>query len=151
MNLNTVSGFKKLGVDILNIKDEFFTNLCYSYSDSNKDMILEDRIKFIFQNYSLCEEGCIYNNMDLEQNTILCDCKIQGQGNISTVTIPLSFDSGKETSFLDSNIGVIKCYNIVFSLSNKKDNIGFIAFSFLLLVYIIFFPYSNNKRNKACY
>ena len=139
LNLNTVSNFKKLGVDILNIKDEFFTNLCYSYSDSNKDMVLEDRIKYIFQNYSLCEEGCTYNNMDLEQNTILCDCKIQGQGNISTVTTTLSFDSGKETSFLDSNIGVIKCYNIVFSLSNKKDNIGFIAFSFLFLVYIIFF------------
>ena len=114
LNLNTVSNFKKLGVDILNIKDEFFTNLCYSYSDSNKDMVLEDRIKYIFQNYSLCEEGCTYNNMDLEQNTILCDCKIQGQGNISTVTTPLSFDSGKEASFLDSNIGVIKCYNIVF-------------------------------------
>ena len=47
LNLNTVADFKKLGVDILNIKDEFFINLCYSSSDSNKDMVLEDRIKYI--------------------------------------------------------------------------------------------------------
>ena len=75
--------------------------------------------------------------MDLELNTILYDCKIQG--NVSTISTPLSFDFGKETSFLDSNIGVIKCYNMVFSISNKSSNIGFIVFSIIFIIYIIFF------------
>ena len=28
-------------------------------------MTLEDRIKYIYQNYSLCETGCTYNSIDL--------------------------------------------------------------------------------------
>ena len=119
--MKTISDFQNLGVDILDINDDFFNNLCYVFADSNKDMILEDRIKYIFQNYSLCEEGCSYNNLDIGTRSISCDCKIQG--NISTVTAPLVFNSGKESSFFDSNIGVSKCYNLVFSFKNKKDNI----------------------------
>ena len=48
LNITSVSDFKQLGIDILNIKDEFFNNLCYSYSESKGDMILEDRIKYIY-------------------------------------------------------------------------------------------------------
>ena len=135
LDLTKVSDYKKMGVDILNINDDFFTNLCYAFSSSDNDMILEDRIKYIFQNYSLCEEGCSYNNLDIITRSIACDCKIQG--NISTITNPLVFDTGKETSFFDSNIGVSRCFNLVFSLNNKSKNIGFIVFCLLMLIYII--------------
>ena len=135
LDLASVSNFKNMGVDILDINDDFFTNLCYAFSDENNDMVLEDRIKHIFQNYSLCEEGCSYNNLDITTRSISCDCKIQG--NISTVTNPLVFDSGKESSILDSNIGVSKCYNLVFSMNNKSSNVGFIVFCLLILAYII--------------
>jgi hypothetical protein len=135
IDLSRISDYKDMGVDILNINDDFFTNLCYAFSSSNNDMILEDRIKYIFQNYSLCEQGCSYNNLDIVTRSIACDCKIQG--NISTVVNPLVFDTGKETSFFDSNIGVSKCYNLVFSLNNKRNNIGFIIFCILIIIYII--------------
>jgi hypothetical protein len=135
IDLSKISDYKDMGVDILNINDDFFTNLCYAFSSSNNDMILEDRIKYIFQNYSLCEQGCSYNNLDIVTRSIACDCKIQG--NISTVVNPLVFDTGKETSFFDSNIGVSKCYNLVFSLNNKRNNIGFIIFCILIIIYII--------------
>ena len=135
LDLLSVSNYKKMGVDILDINDDFFTNLCHAFSDSNNDMVLEDRIKYIFQNYSLCEEGCTYNNLDITMRSISCDCKIQG--NISTLTNPLVFDSGKESSILDSNIGVSKCYNLVFSLNNKSKNVGFIVFCLLIIAYII--------------
>ena len=135
LNIDKVSNFKNIGVDILNINDDFFTNLCYAFSDSNKDMILEDRIKYIFENYSLCEEGCTYNYIDIEQRSISCNCKIKG--NISTILNPLVFDSGKEISFFDSNIGVSKCYNLVFSSYNKMNNIGFIIFCILIIIYFI--------------
>ena len=135
LDIVKVNDYKNMGVDILNINDDFFTNLCYAFSSSNNDMILEDRIKYIFQNYSLCEEGCSYNNLDIVTRSITCDCKIQG--NISAVTTPLTFDTGKETSFFDSNIGVSRCYNLVFSLNNRSDNLGFIIFCFLILIYFI--------------
>jgi hypothetical protein len=138
LDKSTINKFKNLGVDIFNIKDEFFTDLCFSYSDSNNDMILEDRIKYIYQNYSLCEEeGCSYNNIDIEKMSITCDCKIQG--NFSSITTSLVDDQANEVSFLDSNIGVVKCYKLVFSFKNKSSNIGFILFTILIIAYIIFF------------
>ena len=124
MDLSSVSDFKSLGYDILNIKDRFYTDLCQSYSDAGNDMILADRIKFLYKNYSLCEEGCSYNDIDMENMMIACDCKIQG--NISTTIKSLNSIGDEETSFLDSNIGVVKCYNLVFMFSNKSNNMGFI-------------------------
>ena len=147
LDIVKVNDYKNMGVDILNINDDFFTNLCYAFSSSNNDMILEDRIKYIFQNYSLCEEGCSYNNLDIVTRSITCDCKIQG--NISAVTTPLTFDTGKETSFFDSNIGVSRCYNLVFSLNNKSDNLGFIIFCFLILIYFIAIIVQIKKGKKT--
>ena len=150
LDISSISDFKKLGVDILNIKDSFFSDLCYSYSDSNKDMILEDRIKYIYQNYSLCEEGCTYHNIDVESMNIICHCKIQNNDNNSTLfnMSPLFYEQPNDISFFDSNIGVFKCYKSVFSMNNKSNNIGFILFSIFILTYIIFIIcfYRNNIK-----
>jgi hypothetical protein len=138
LDISSISNFKNLGIDILNIKDKFFTDLCYSYSDSNNDMILEDRIKYIFQNYSLCEEGCSYDEIDINNMFIVCNCKIQGNENTNLLNItPLLYEQSKEISFFDSNIAIAKCYNLVFSLNNKLNNIGFIIFTLLIFIYII--------------
>ena len=146
LDTSTINEFKNIGVDIFNIRDVFFTDICYSYSDSDNDMILEDRIKYIYQNYSLCEEGCTYNNIDIEKMSITCDCKIQG--NFSTITTPLIYDQINEVSYLDSNIAVAKCYNLVFTLKNKHKNIGFILLSILFLIYLIFLIYFLSKGMK---
>ena len=90
IDILAVDGFKKKGIDIFNIKDEFFNNICTSFSDSDNDMILEDRI-----------------------------------------------------------IGVIKCYNLVFKLNNKLNNLGFLIFSVLIFFYFIFFFYFIIKGMKS--
>ena len=138
INLSSISNFQNLGYDILNIKDKFYTDLCQSYSSSGNDMILADRIKLLYKNYSLCEQGCVYKAIDLDYNNIVCECKIEGNTSTSTVFKPLMNEDEKDVSFLDSNIGVVKCYNLVFNLRNKKNNIGFIFFSCLFIIIIIF-------------
>ena len=37
------------------------------------------------------------------------------------------------SAFFESNLGVIKCYNLVFSLKGKLSNIGFWIFSIMLV------------------
>ena len=139
LDISSISDFQQLGIDILNIKDKFFSDLCYSYSDSNNDMTIEDRIKYLYQNYSLCEEGCTYNDIDIENMNIACTCKIQGNDNESLSNMTsLVYEQPKESSFFDSNIGVVKCYHLVFSMNGKLNNIGFLIFSLLFLFYIIF-------------
>ena len=111
LDVSSISEFKELGIDVLNIKDKFFNDLCYPYSDSQNDMILEDRMKYIYQNFSLCEEGCSYNNIDIDKMNIICNCKIQEDDSLKNLSFnPLIFDQPKESSFFDSNIGIIKCY-----------------------------------------
>ena len=46
LDLKSASNFKNLGVDVLDINDDFFNNLCYAFADGDNDMILEDRIKY---------------------------------------------------------------------------------------------------------
>ena len=102
-----------------------------SYSESEDDLILEDTIKYIYQNYSLCEEGCTYNSIDLEYLTISCDCKVKS--NMTTVISPLNLNEIIESP---SGYDIIKCYNLVFSKDGKLTNYGFWIFTILLGLHI---------------
>ena len=141
-----IKEFKEKGVDIFNINDKFFNDICNPYSESNNDMILSDRVNYIYQNYTLCEEGCTFNNFDSDSKMITCNCKIRS--NFTNITIPLVYDTSN-VSFFDSNIAIARCYKLVFSFAGKINNIGFIIFTILLLVYIIFFITFLRKRTKS--
>ena len=136
LDMKSISKFNNSGIDIFNIKDKFFNDICESYSDSKNDVILHDRIKYIYQNYSLCNQECSYNNIDLENRTIACICSVKQ--NMSTIIAPLKLEEEKKSSIMDSNIGVIKCFNLVFSFENKLKNIGFMIFLVLIIINSIF-------------
>ena len=133
LNISSISSFKDSGIDILNINDSFFNDICKSYSNSNNDIILSDRIKDIYQNYSLCNDGCEYNGFDIENKTISCLCKVKSNMSINDTYLNIKkFDEIN----IDSNYGIIKCYNLVFSFNNKLKNIGFWIFLVLLFLHI---------------
>lgn len=130
IDFSSVASFQDSGIDVFNINDSFFNDICHPYSNGEDDLILKDRIKDIYLNYSLCEQGCTYNEVDLDYMTISCDCKVKD--NISTVVSPLNLDQIIETP---SNFEVIKCYNLVFSWDGKLKNIGFWIFLILVLAH----------------
>ena len=130
INISYISSFKDLNIDIFNINDSFFNYICQSYSESNNDVVLEDRIKDIYQNYSLCEQGCAYKEFIIENMSVLCDCNIKT--NISTNRTSLNIIKFNDIN-IDSNFGLIKCYNLVFSFKGKLNNVGF--FIFLILFF----------------
>ena len=137
INLGLISSFKDSDIDIFNIEDDFFNDICTSYSDeSSNDIVLEDRIKDIYQNYSLCDDGCSYNSSDLDLMIIACDCKVKDNitSNITETIYTQLTDIKKPSVF-----AIIKCYQLVFSLKNKLNNYGFIIFSILLLAHIPLF------------
>ena len=130
IDINSISSFKDLGIDIFNINDSFFYDICHPYSDSKNDVILKDRIKDIYQNYSLCEDECTYNEINTEYMTISCVCDIK--------TYITTNDSSRNLEKIDdieleSNFGIIKCFNLVFSFDGKLKNIGFWIFLFLVI------------------
>ena len=82
----------------------------------------------------MCDEGCIYNSIDLEKKIISCDCKVKTNLNINETSLNIyKFDNIE----IDSNFGLIKCYKLVFSIKGKSDNIGFWIFLILISAHIL--------------
>ena len=132
IDTEAINNLKNIGVDAFNINDSFFWDVCQPYSDTENDLILEDRIKDLYQNYSLCEEGCTYNELSLENMTVSCNCKIKQK--ITTIVSEINLDQIKyETT---SNFDIIKCYDIIFKFKLKYTNIGFWIFSILLILHV---------------
>ena len=152
INVEQWKFFQKMDVDIFNLDDEFFNDICFPYSDkdSNSDMILYDRVKDIYQNYSICEENCTYISFNIEKITSNCKCKVKQEvkpnyekGNFQTYIM---------STFLNSNFGVIKCYNLVLSFEGKLENVGFLIFATMILghisMYILYFINGVTKVTK---
>ena len=140
VDLNSAMKFKEKGVDIFNLNDSFFNDICEPYSESGNDLILEDRIKDIYQNYSVCEDGCQYDEIDLENMTISCECKVKD--NVSIIFVDVNFEKVEGSS---TNFEVVKCYNLVFSLKGKLKNIGFWILGVLVLMHIPLLIYYFSK------
>ena len=139
INKTKVKYYADLGIDIFNINDNFFNDICYPYSEDDSDLILNDRITDIYENYSLCENNCNYNKINLTDYTVSCICSTKKEASIEYP--PPQLAHVIRDSFKDSNVAVLKCYNLVFSLKNKLKNIGFWIFTILVFLHFPFFIY----------
>ena len=131
IDLEKFSYFSDLDIDVLNIKDNFFNDIC---SNNNSDIILKDRRNGIYENYSLCDNNCEYSKMNLSLMQISCNCEIKS--NIETKKPPLKFDKIYIDLFSETSFSVIKCFKLVFNFENKSENIGYIIFP-IIIYYII--------------
>ena len=145
--------YSDMNIDIFNHSDPFFNDICYSYSQDKKDIVLKDRVKDIYQNYSFCEDKCEYKKMNKELSTVTCECDVKTELNIKT-KMPV-FYKIMENSFKDSNFEVIKCFKLAFKFSNKVHNAGFwisiIIFALHIPLYIIYFIFKIKKIKKFVY
>ena len=135
LNQTMIEYFSDMNVDIFNIKDSFFNDICYPFSTDYSDIILKDRVLDIYQNYSLCDNECEYDKINIENMTVVCSCEIKTEVN-TQVSEP-KFSTMIEDTFENSNFGVIKCYKLVFNLKNKNQNIGFVLFLIFFISNII--------------
>ena len=98
---------------------------------SKDDVILEDRIKFFFKNYSLCDDGCTYDEFNVDHNTISCDCNVKTNINTNETILFRKIRWYKN----NSNFALIKCYKLAFSWEGKLKNFGFWIFLVLFLMH----------------
>ena len=151
LNMTKVNYYYDKGIDVFNIEDDFFNDICYSYSEKQSDMILKDRVSDIYHNYSVCESNCKYKGVNLTENTVSCSCSIKTSSD-SVVESPPRIDEIIRDSFVDSNLAVVKCYNLVFGLENKHQNIGFWIFTALIALHfpplIHYFIYNITSIRK---
>ena len=77
LNISSISKYADIGIDIFNINDKFFNDICYPYSEGDSDIILKDRVNDIYQNYSLCDSNCEYESIDIQNMQISCNCIVK--------------------------------------------------------------------------
>ena len=163
LNIKLISNFKEQGIDIFNLDHEFFNDICYPYSDHNSssDMILSDRVEDIYQNYSICGEGCEYASFNVERISANCNCKVKPE--MSSKSEKGNFKTYIVNAFLEANFGIAKCYHLFFSIKGKLKNAGFWIFGMMIIshipIYIFYFikgitpvqNYINNEMDKNGY
>ena len=128
-------------IDKYNASSDYYNNDCISsITSSGTDIILKDRQKeFIENNLTLCENNCNLTDYDFINKKVKCICGIKLYlDNITNIKIDKDelYKSFKDVK-RKTNIIVIKCYRIVFTIQNLKNNIGFFIFVFLIIFFII--------------
>ena len=127
------------GINIFDKNHPFFTDLCYDYENIlKKDIPLSRRIKDIYPNVSLCDEGCIYESIDLESMTAKCDCKFNDIANNNLINDNEILNS-MLSDFFDlinsSNILVLKCIKYMFKHFTRSIG-GWISL-ILIIIFVV--------------
>ena len=156
VDLNSVLFLAQQDINIFNLSDEFYTDICYNYvSPNGKDVPLSDRIKAFYPNITLCESGCICKGVDLDSLESICECKFNDlmRNEYIEDNVLLSNTIGEVFDLIrSSNFIILKCYKGIF----KKENIvksygGFIIIGivfFQLIFSLVFGFYDMNMIRK---
>ena len=141
--------FATQGIDVFNREDKFYNDICYYFNNTmKKDTSISDRIN-IYNNFSLCQDGCTFKEINLIDNVAQCSCPtIYLEENVGKVIMKAIGDSLKENLFR-FNFNVIKCYNLVLNKKILVHNIGFYCLSSMFIIQIILtFVFMKNKLNS---
>ena len=138
-SINKIKQLSELGYDLYDINNEFYQDLCSPFTSENgTDILLSDRKSDFYENVSLCENDCNYNGYDLEKKRVKCECpvkeeiKMEESGNNNKNILEDFFDG---SNF--SNIKLLKCFKLVFSLNGQKNNKGSIIFLSIIFCLIV--------------
>ena len=159
VNMNYTLFLAQQNINIFNISDEFYTNICFNFESPNgKDVPLKDRILTYYPNISLCDDGCNVKGVNLDSMESICECKFNDiinndyfEGN-ALVENTL----GEITEIIaSSNLMVLKCYKNVFSLDNMRNNIGgyiiILILFFQIISTLLYFCYYKDKIIRYLY
>ena len=128
------------GINIFDLNHPFYTDLCYDfYNPINRDIPLSKRISTVYPNTSVCEEGCILENINLENLVASCDCKFHDIGNKDLMKNNVFLENTFEKIFEiinSSSILVVKCYKYIFKRFTKS--IGGIIVSIAIALHLIY-------------
>ena len=140
-DINSILYLTGQNIDIFNISDEFYTDICFHYESPNgKDIALKDRVQVFFPNITLCEEGCTSKGVNLTSMESVCDCKINDLNNELFGDNALVKSITGEISDLisNSNLDILQCYKDVFRKKYVLKNVGGFIILIITFIEIIF-------------
>ena len=127
INFTFTEEMKNKSIDVFNPEDEFFNDICYRYSSNGKDILIQDRRTYIYDNTSLCEPGCIYQSINYSSNTVNCEC------NFNFSSDKMSSLNFTKEDVEEHNIFTMKCGYDAFKWKNLSSNPGFWTSSVMMV------------------
>ena len=136
VNPSLIKFFADQGINVFNISDRFYIDICFSYkSPNNKDIPLNYRLKLFFPNISLCDDGCVIKGVDLKTMESICNCPFNEFSKIFSGTLKYADYLGDIYSFIsESSFEVVFCFKNIFIYEYFKKNIG----GFIIMTIIFF-------------
>ena len=122
--------------------------MCNSYTTKNKtDILLNDRYsEYNSNNYSLCENNCVFINYAKDTENVECECKIKiSDINLSEINSTNAFYYNFSKSDLSTNMVSMKCVYTLFTKDGIYKNIA----NYILILFIIFFLMSAILFHKC--
>ena len=144
-NYETQTFLTEQGINIFDLNDPFYTDLCYDYDNPHyRDIPLNDRIATVYPDIPLCDEGCRINRIDLDTMTSSCDCKFNDISNSNIIKDNALLENvmGEVFDIINaSNILVMKCYKYTFKYFTNSVGgiISTIALAGHLISSVIYF------------
>ena len=127
-------------LDLYNMESKFFSDICYTYTDSKgTDITLYDRKdEFMNNNKSYCEEDCKISDYDENERRLKCSCEVKY--SLSLIS-EIKIDKNSLYNFMNikqiANFEVMKCMKLLFSIKGIQTNIGFYSFFQTIIAYIV--------------
>ena len=150
-NYKTQTSLTDQGINIFDKNHPFYTDLCYDYkNEKKKDIPLSCRIRDIYPNASLCDEGCIYESINLEDMTSKCNCDFNDilKNDLIDDNEILNSVVGEIFDLINSsNILVLKCIRYMFKYFTTSIGSWLSLFLIILdiIMIILYFSFDINK------
>ena len=154
INYNIPVSIDENNIDKYDPNSAYYNDECStSTTEDGTDITLNDRQnEYNENNMSLCENNCNFTEYDKETKKSICMCEIKSK--IYTISEIISNEDSLSNNFniednnnSTSNVGVMKCFNTLFSKYGLLKNIG----NYILFFFIIIFSISGILFYKVGY
>ena len=156
VDLDSVLFLAGQNIDIFNLSDAFYTDICFHFESPNgKDIPLKDRVLTYYPNVTLCDEGCEMKGVNLTTMESICECKFSDLLSFGENALVQNAFGGFTNLLSSSNIMVFKCYKDILDKKYFLKNTGGFIFigiaSSEIIVSILFFSVEMLKIFQYLY
>ena len=149
-NVDDIVEFLNNDINVFNISESFFQDICIHYERDHNDFVLDDRIEFFYQNYSLCNNTfCNLTKIYFENFSYSCICwqeteqEEEKKNHKKEHSMELNEDFSMEglsqemgNLFFESNLSVISCFFVLLGENIILTNYGVLITGLLLIIQI---------------
>ena len=143
-------------LDTFDINSTIYTDRCFPFEIDGKDLVLEDRLKYLYPYYSICEENCTYSSIDYEFERIYCNCPLKNEFDINRkhkfIANPNNTEQVKANQNGPTNLPVLSCLSKLTGEQSTNKNGGFFYSLIILIIEVglffitIFYNYKLIKN-----